>query len=108
MIAELLVAAAFTTLVVAVQPGPETATTFSQAKIEAAAASCGVKLRFFALPKSTSAAPLGEFPKSAAGDPLGLDYVQGTTRAQIGCFSKRIPITRIGFISAPPAPKKKN
>ena len=96
MIAGLLVASAITTLALIPQPDRGSTDGFYRAKIESAASACGVRMKFFDLPEKTSAVP------------FGFDFAKRPTAAESACFLKRVPVTRVGFISEPTLPKKKN
>jgi hypothetical protein len=94
--AGLLTAAVVTTLALVPQPDKGSPVSLYRNKIESAASACGVRVKFFDLPEATVATP------------FGFDFAQRPTATESACFSKRLPVTRVGFIGQPTLPKKKN
>jgi hypothetical protein len=73
----------------------------AQAKLDisAVAEDCGTTLQFIDLPEAIrELSPQLHF---------ALNLSPSTTAVQLECFLKRVPTTRVGFISEPPRPKKK-
>jgi hypothetical protein len=74
----------------------------SRAKALKAAQECGAKIDFVALPDWVTK----QRPDLAGKHSVEVD--PKATPAQQKCFAAKFPMTRVGFISAPPLPKKKN
>ena len=97
ILATLVAASAWT---VAVPVGASISTgSVTKDQISHAATACGTSVVFTDLPQATQLTMKSAF---------GFNIDPHATAAKVQCFFHKIPSTRIGFITEPQAPQKKN